>query len=285
MNDIKLDVTADLNPIVDRVNEILTPISSGFAGIFAYVFHKPREYKIINDIHLEELANLTRDKTDKIPDIYKDFSDMVTIGKILEDSIYQLSNSEFRELYSSLVAASINKSKNVKPFYSSLLRELSQDEVNLFQYMMDFSFLYEVKISSDNPLFVTENTYKYYWEPKYFKLNGIFEHNALRNFSDKSWESIHNEDEFYQDHISDSLNILVSKGLIEKSQSNRWDEFIPSIKKYAFENDKTVIKLQNENKDLIHPISFNTYGAVFTLTNLGKSLKTILNDSHHEDLR
>lgn len=281
MNDVNINILTiemgdSLKAFSEEVADGLKPLFLGFKGIFYYVFQKPIKYGIIKDAEIKQLAETTRRKVESIPNKSLNLTDIQQVGKILDDSIFQLSVKDFIELYSSLIVACVDSSKNVKPFYSSILKEMSGDEANLLKYFFEYKFLYEINISSDNPFFIKENTYKYFWKPKYFKINQIKAHDYLREFESKNWETIHDDSEFFEANVSESFNFLLSKNIIKEDPSSQWDEFIPSIRRYAFKNDENVNLLKDENKDYSYPINFNCNHSVYVLTDLGESLKAIL---------
>lgn len=281
MNDVNINILTmefgdSLKPFSEKVTDSLEPVFLGFKGIFYYVFQKPIKYEIIKRAEIKQFAESTRKKSESIPNGSLNLSNINQVGKILDDSIFQLSIKDFRELYSSLIVACVDRSKTVKPFYSSILKEMSSDEANLLNYFFEYNFLYEINISSDNPYFIKENTYKFFWKPKYFKINQIKEHDYLREFESKNWENIHDDSKFFEANVSESFNFLVSKNIIKEDPSSQWDEFIPSIRRYAFENDEDVKRLKDKNKDYLDPINFDCNHSVYVLTDLGEALKDIL---------
>ena len=92
---INIELNADLTPLVESSNKVLKPISEVLAGMFAYIFQKPRRYNVISEIELEELAKSTRNKYNKIPFNNQTLININQIGKILDDSIYQLDEKQF----------------------------------------------------------------------------------------------------------------------------------------------------------------------------------------------
>lgn len=285
MTDVNLDISGNLDPIINNTSTILTPISQGIAGAFAFVLQKPIEYGIVKEIENEALAKATRDKFNLVPQENIDFSNIPLLTKLLEDSIYQLSSEEFRDLYSSLFVSSIDKTKTVKPFYSSLIREMSYDELELLEYMFKYNILIQINLSSDNPIFIKENTHRNYWNPKYFELKGdISNRFNLRDYNDPHWEDIYKINEhFFGKKVDEPFNFLLSHGIIQENPSEYWNEFFPSIKKYVLETDENNKKVESWNYSE-QKIEFLVDRKIYSLSELGSSLKTILTAYDHDDL-
>lgn len=279
---LSFDLGDSLKPFVESASDSLIPVFKGFKGVFYYIFDKPIKYGIVKEEEIRMLSEVTRNKTELIPNDNLNYNNLNKIGKILDDSIFQLSINDFREMYSSLIVACIDDSKNVKPFYSSIIKEMSADEANLLRYFFKYKFLYEMNISSDNPYFVKENTYKYFWKPKYYKLNSAKPHDLLRDFDSNYWENAHDNSEFFESNVSESFKFLISKKIIEEDFSSQWDEFVPSIKKFALETDDHVIQLKQENKELTSPVKFECNHTVYKLSDLGESFKLILTSYDYE---
>lgn len=285
MSPINLELKADLTPLVESSNKVLKPISEGLAGIFAYVFQKPRQYNVISEIELEELAKSTRNKYNKIPYDNQTLLNINQIGKILDDSLYQLDEKQFREYYASLIASSCDNRKHVKPFYSSLIREMSTEEANLFEYFSKYTFLFEVQITSSNHLFSNPNLYRWYWEKRYFKAKIKEDFTVFRNYdretlkeNSKPMEDIYKYDEAYSESlgIENAILFLLSKNLIQENPAYACHQFIPSIKKFVFDTDEQAQQLMKENKFTTPKVEFDIKHKVYTLSPLGEELKEAL---------
>lgn len=285
MSPINIDLKGDLTPFIDSSNEILKPLSEGLAGMFAFVFQKPRQYNVISKIELEELAKSTRNKFAEIPYENQSFENIKQIGKILDDSIYQLDNKQFREYYAGLIAASCDNRKHVKPFYSSLIREMSSEEANLFEYFLKYTFLFEVQITSDNHLFSNPDLYRWYWPKRYFKSKIVENFMVFRDYDSQFLpENAIPLEETYKYNVSysESLEIensvlfLLSKKLIQENPEYNCHQFIPSIKKFVFDNDEQVQNIIKENEFCTPKVQFNIKHKVYTLTPIGEELKEAL---------
>lgn len=280
MSPFNIDLKGDLTPIIARTDTILKPISEGFAGIFAYVFQKPIEYNIVSEIALEQLAKETRDKYNKISNNNITFENIKILGKILEDSIYQLDIKEFRRYYSSLASATLDKTQEVKPSYSSLIREMSINDVNLLDYFFKYNILFEFQVTSNNYLFDDPNLYRWFWNKQYFKISKVTDNFFYRDYNDK--EKMQSRYTINQDYFEDSVEseviFLLSKGIIREDPSENWHEYIPSIEKYVLDSDQQVTIFKNRNKYDIPKVIFDVKHKVYSLTSLGEELKKILID-------
>lgn len=275
---IKLNISADLTPLVNTANTVLKPISEGLAGIFAYALAEPRKYNIIQNIELDELAKATRMSFQKIPLENRTFDNIKSVGKILEDSIYQLDDETFRDYYANLISASCDKTKHVKPYYSSLIREMSNKDALLLNYFFDNRVLFEVELSSNNEFFEEPTEYRYVWKKRYFKHHAISERYLFRNYNDKDYLSelfSYNHD-FFEDDVNQELNFLVATGIVEESKTEKTHEYIPSIEKYVIKTDKNAQKFIEQNNYTTPKVVITSETKVYTLSVLGLKLKELL---------
>ncbi len=285
MSPINFELKADLTPLIESSNKVLKPISEGLAGIFAFVFQKPRQYNVISEIELEELAKSTRNKYNEIPCANQTLVNIKQIGKILDDSIYQLDKKQFREYYAGLIASSCDNRKYVKPFYSSLIREMSAEEADLFEYFSKYTFLFEVQITSSNHLFANPDLYRWYWRKRYFKSKIKENFTVFRNYDRETlkensvpMEDIYRYDEAYSEslEIENAILFLLSKNLIQENPTYTCHQFIPSIKKFVFDTDKQAQQLMKENEFTTPKVEFDIKHKVYTLSPLGEELKEAL---------
>ena len=278
MTPIKVDLTADMTSLVETTSVILNPISEGLAGIFAYVFQKPRKYNVVTEIELEQLAKSTREKFQNTPLENQNFSNIKFVGKILEDSIYQLDNEVFRDIYSSLISSSCDRSKVVKPYYSSIIREMSNDDALLLNYFFKNNYLFEVELSSNNQFFSEPTEYRYIWKKRYFKQNKSSERYIFRNYDDKEYmanQYLADRDYFEHD-VNQELTFLVSKGIVEESVAEKSHEYIPSIEKYVIDTDDAAQKFIKQNAYTTPKVEISAETKVYALSNLGIKLKELL---------
>ena len=285
MNPINFEIKADLTALVESSNKVLKPISEGLAGIFAFVLQKPRKYNVISEIELEALAKSTRDKYNEIPYNNQTLENIKQIGKILDDSIYQLDKEQFRNYYAGLIASSCDNRKHIKPFYSSLVKEMSAEEAELFEYFSKYTFLFEVQITSNNHLFANPNLYRWYCQKRYFKAKIKEDFTVFRNYDRENlkensiqMEDIYKYDEAYSESlgIENAILFLLSKNLIQENPTYTCHQFIPSIKKFVFDTDKQAQQLMKENEFTTPKVEFDIKHKVYTLSPLGEELKEAL---------
>lgn len=285
MNPINFEIKADLTALVESSNKVLKPISEGLAGIFAFVLQKPRKYNVISEIELEALAKSTRDKYNEIPYNNQTLENIKQIGKILDDSIYQLDKEQFRNYYAGLIASSCDNRKHIKPFYSSLVKEMSAEEAELFEYFSKYTFLFEVQITSNNHLFANPTLYRWYWQKRYFKAKIKEDFTVFRNYDRENlkensiqMEDIYKYDEAYSESlgIENAILFLLSKNLIQENPTYTCHQFIPSIKKFVFDTDKQAQQLMKENEFTTPKVEFDIKHKVYTLSPLGEELKEAL---------
>ncbi|HEN9333785.1 TPA: DUF4393 domain-containing protein [Streptococcus agalactiae] len=275
---IKLDLSADLTSLVETTNTVLKPISEGLAGIFAYAFQLPRRYNVVSDIELKQLAESTKQKFQNIPVENQSFEKIKSVGKILEDSIYQLNDETFRNYYACLISASCDSTKHVKPYYSSLIKEMSSKDALLLDYFFDNRVLFEVELSSNNELFEEPTEYRYVFEKRYFKHNAISERYLFRDFNNKKYISglYHYGSDFFEDDVNQELKFLVSAGIVEDSKAEKSHEYIPSIEKYVIQTDERAQEFIEQNNYTVPKVELAAETKVYTLSNLGLKLKELL---------
>lgn len=254
-------------------------------GIFHLILDPVRRFNIQRDANLEIFKQEINNSIEKIPCNNQTSLNINQIGKILDDSLYQLDEKQFREYYASLIASSCDNRKHVKPFYSSLIKEMSTEEANLFEYFSKYTFLFEVQITSSNHLFSNPNLYRWYWEKRYFKAKIKEDFTVFRNYdretlkeNSKPMEDIYKYDEAYSESlgIENAILFLLSKNLIQENPAYACHQFIPSIKKFVFDTDEQAQQLMKENKFTTPKVEFDIKHKVYTLSPLGEELKEAL---------
>lgn len=275
---INIDVSADLTSLVETTNTVLKPISEGLAGIFAYVFQLPRRYNVVSDVELKQLAESTKQKFQNKPIENQSFVNVKSIGKILEDSIYQLDKEVFREYYASLISSSCDNTKDVKPYYSSFIKEMSTEDALLLNYFFKNSYLFEVELSSNNQFFSEPTEYRYIWKKRYFKQNKSSERYIFRNYDDKEYmaNQYHADRDYFEHDVNQELTFLVSKGIVEESVAEKSHEYIPSIEKYVIDTDDAAQKFIKQNAYTTPKVEISAKTKVYVLSNLGIKLKELL---------
>lgn len=256
-----IDLGDSLKPISEKIVNTLAPISDTFSALFLFALQKPMKYKITKEADIESFAKKTREKYGLLNINNVTFDNIELIGKILEDSIYQLDKEQFRNFYSSLIISTIDNTKKVKPYYSSLLKELSPDEAKLMNHFFNMEELSEISVSSALPISDIE-------KPKYPQ-------NYLKFYYFDSTKNKYKE--FYQassgnasDYILESIGILQSFNLVEETFLD------PKIADYLIENDEQFYDLGKIKKSSELPADNYISVKTYKLTNLGKKIKSIL---------
>lgn len=260
-NLINIDFGDSLKPLADLTASTLEPLSDTLQSIFLFVFQKPIAYKIVKETQLESLAKLTREKYGLLDQEKVTFENVERIGKILEDSIYQLSNECFREYYSSLMISTLDSSKNVKPFYSSMIREFSVNEVKLLNILFRKNFIFTVKVSK---MLLTYDNFPIQYPKNFFDCLLLDDNELNYEKVTEGYLDISLED------VLDSLYILLSFNLIESEEADT------SLTDDVLENNKKLSGLKKEKQNLGFPSSDYLIGKRYKLTSLGESLKSIL---------
>lgn len=260
-NLITIDLSDSLKPISEKIVNTLAPISDTFSALFLFALQKPMEYKITKEADIESFTKKTREKYGLLNINNVNFDNIELIGKILEDSIYQLDKEQFRNFYSSLIISTIDNTKKVKPYYSSLLKEFSPDEAKLMNYFFNTEELSEISVWSSLPVSDIE-------KPKYPQ--NYLKYYYFDNTKNKYKELNQSSSDDASDCMLESISILQSFNLVEETF------FDPKIADYLIENDEQFHDFGQTNKpnELPHDnyISVKTY----KLTNLGKKIKSIL---------
>lgn len=260
-NLITIDLSDSLKPISEKIVNTLAPISDTFSALFLFALQKPMEYKITKEADIESFTKKTREKYGLLNINNVNFDNIELIGKILEDSIYQLDKEQFRNFYSSLIISTIDNTKKVKPYYSSLLKEFSPDEAKLMNYFFNTEELSEISVWSSLPVSDIE-------KPKYPQ--NYLKYYYFDNTKNKYKELNQSSSDDASDCMLESISILQSFNLVEETF------FDPEIADYLIENDEQFHDFGQTNKpnELPHDnyISVKTY----KLTNLGKKIKSIL---------
>ncbi|GAB6673058.1 Abi-alpha family protein [Streptococcus uberis] len=253
-------------------------------GIFHLIFDGLRRKNIVKDIELEAFEKATRKKILETPEEFRTNENINIAIKVLDDSKYQLNSDEMIELFSSLFSACFDSRKTVKPFYSSLLKEMSPEEARLLKYLFEYNFLFEFQVSSNNNFFSNPNLYRNYWPKKYFTCKVTESFSQYRNYEgikregDSKMEDMYIPTVHYQEDrsVEESFLFLLTNSIIENNQIYHDHQFIPSIKKYIHETDEDIIRLQKENEVTTPKVNFDIEQKVYTLSTIGYELKKIL---------
>lgn len=110
-------------------------IGQAFRGITHKVFGHLIEYNIVKDQELNDLKNKVQSKIDEIPEENRSTEKLGLTLKATEDSAYQLSSEELRELFANLIASSVDNRVNdeLHPSFSSILKDLSPKDATILK--------------------------------------------------------------------------------------------------------------------------------------------------------
>lgn len=133
-------------PLIDDIQkELIQPPANSLGragkdildGVFNLALGPVRKYNIVKDKELEDFANKINNKTEEIAPENRDSSKIGLVLKSIEDSKYQLNEETMRELFSTLISNSLDKSKNsnLTPKYSEILSNMSVSEALLLHRM------------------------------------------------------------------------------------------------------------------------------------------------------
>ncbi|WP_413378046.1 DUF4393 domain-containing protein [Alkalihalobacillus sp. 1P02AB] len=119
--------------------EIFNPTSNLIGQAFKGIAHKVLDplvrYNIVKDEEMKQFAQKIKDKTDKVPLENRDSSKLGLTYKAVEDSTYQLNSEILRDMFSNLIASTVDSRKNsiILPSFSSILKDLSPNDAYLFK--------------------------------------------------------------------------------------------------------------------------------------------------------
>lgn len=138
MNNNELDPWFNMIPnsaLEELANPIAHEVGQGLGGIASLIFNPARKLGIISRKNLEDFEEKIYSKTNKIPHENRDSSKQGLALKTLEDSAYQLESETLQEMFSNLIASSLDNriNKDVHPLYSSILKDLTSLDAQIFQ--------------------------------------------------------------------------------------------------------------------------------------------------------
>src|SRR5699024_2616225 len=154
MDKFKLFSIVPDSTIEEAFNPTSNLIGQAFRGIAHKVLDPLVRYNIVKDEEMKDFADRTRNKTDAIPNENRDDSKLGLTYKAVEDSSYQLNEEVLREMFSNLIASTVDDRKNgqVKPFFSSILKDMSPTDASLFKliYKENNLAIASVRIENQN---------------------------------------------------------------------------------------------------------------------------------------
>ena len=138
----------------EPVNKLLNPIADslgqGIGGIFYWIFQKPIRFKIIKEAEVQDLANKTAERLQKIPEENRDTSNRGLLMKTIEEAQYAISEDDLRTMFANLIASSADNRKNevISPRFPTILSQISSMDAETLQiihdqrgYQLPFGFL------------------------------------------------------------------------------------------------------------------------------------------------
>lgn len=121
----------------EALNPAANLIGQAFRGITHKVLDPLVRYNIVKDEEMKDFAAKSKQKLSHTPIQYRDSSKLGLTLKSFEDAAYQLNSEELRDMFSNLIAASVDSRINdkVHPSFSTILKDLSPEDARLFEEM------------------------------------------------------------------------------------------------------------------------------------------------------
>ena len=134
----------DLNPWFEMVPQstvgklldpIADPLGKGIGGVASFIMNPFMKLGIINKYNMENFEKKIMEKNSSIPPENRDTSKQGLALKAVEDSIYQLDSEDLQDMFSNLIAASLDNRKNadLHPSFSTILKDFSPKDAILFK--------------------------------------------------------------------------------------------------------------------------------------------------------
>lgn len=266
--EIKIDMPISKDTAKNILEPTLVPLSQALGGIIQWVFQKPIEYGITNAIRLNNLKEQTEHHLNQIPPQNRTSENLGLTLKAFEDSRYQLNDELISSFFAKLISGTLDDRKNISPYFSTVLKEMSSDDALLLKYFFDKRLLFESKIISDSP-FVHDDRFRVFSESKYFSI--LTEPNFdLYRETDNLAEDFY--DEIEQIDATKSVLFLLSKQLIEIVEEEQWNAMIPAVEKKSLDNDSPMREWLNKHKNSIYRKQTDFETSVYRLSPLGMSL-------------
>lgn len=204
--------------------------------------------------HIRKFKQSIIDNVNKIPEENRDSSKINLAMKTIDDSKYQISDDNLREMFAKLIAASIDKRNNqgLSPRFSNVLSQFSPE---------DAEFL--MQISANNPYFDSIPTVIFFAKKADLSGYNQGDHFIAPNNSTASW---------FQNELS--LDSLVSFGIIDQSDTGFLSHEIYQSFYDSAEKSTEFLKWSSEFMNLSEPgfepaikkglIKFTTFGKKLT---------------------
>lgn len=269
---INMDTPLSKDTVSNILEPALVPLSKALGGIVQWVFQKPIEYGVVRPIQLENLKTQVERELGLIPEENRSSENLGLTLKAFEDSRYQLNNKTLVEFFSKLLVGTVDNRVEVKPVYSSILSEMSEDDAQLLNYFFNRNYLFENQIIHSNPAF-SDESYRLRSKMNYYKITGNYEE-GLHRPSD-AWPSLLKDNVILED-VENSFLFLKSKGLISQDFSQDSHVLIQTIETNSLRNNEWLKdKLESFSKFRYNRITTQET-SVYSLTSLGRSLADLV---------
>lgn len=121
--------------------EALNPSASLFGQALSGIAHKVLDplirYNIVKEQEMKDFTEKIQNKTSAIPTESRDSEKIGLALKAVEDASYQLNSEELREMFANLIGSTLDNRVNndVHPSFSSILKDFSPNDANLFKVL------------------------------------------------------------------------------------------------------------------------------------------------------
>lgn len=141
--------------IENLLNPTASAVGDGFGGLASFIMNPLMKLGVINQHNLENFEKKMIEKNNDIPEENRDDSRQGLALKALEDSIYQLDSDDLQEMFSTLIASTLDKQRNqnVLPSFSTILKDFSVTDARLFEklYKLNAVTKVDLKLVRNNP--------------------------------------------------------------------------------------------------------------------------------------
>lgn len=130
-----------LDPIAD-------PLGKGIGGVASFIMNPFMKLGIINKYNMDNFERKIMEKNNNIPPENRDTTKQGLALKAVEDSIYQLDSDDLQDMFSNLIAASLDNRKNadLHPSFSTILKDFSPKDAILFKEMYKYPAIPSVTV-------------------------------------------------------------------------------------------------------------------------------------------
>lgn len=273
--DINIDVDFPISKeTIGKIFEpTLVPLSKALGGIIQWVFQKPIEYGVVKPLELEYLKSKTQERLNLIPENNRTSNNLGLTLKAFEDSRYQLKSKTMADYFSKLIAGTVDNRVEVKPIFSTILADMTEDDAKLFEYFYSKDHLFENQISHSNPAFKDER-YRYYSPKNYYLITGDFVTGQYRG-DPQIWNDALSKNIVKLD-VEDSLLFLKSKELIINDITQNSHVLLSVVEQKSLDTDEWLQQILADYSDNIYNRITKQTTNVYSLSHLGHSLAEII---------